>query len=120
MNTIGAPTSPITALIWRAPCRSAACSAVAAAIDPFERDHHGAIEVGVEQKRQHVVVEDRLTLAVREERGLEPGGRVELDLAVEQVRFEIEEDRQPVVEPGAPNAPLVDQGPRLGFGRLRR
>ena len=70
--------------------------------------------------REHVVLEDRLALLVRQEGGLEPGPRVELDLAVLEVRLHVEEDDEAVVEALAPDAPLVHQGARLRFGLVGR
>ncbi len=119
MNATGAPTSPSTALTWRAVWSWAACSAVAAASIFSSATAERAIEVGLQEQRQHVVVEDRLALAVRQVRGLEPGRGIELDLAVLQARIEVEEDDQPVVEPGSTDAPLVDQRSRAGL-RLAR
>ena len=54
-----------------------------------------------------------LPLAVRQERGGEPGSRVELDLPAGAARLEVEEDRQAVIEALAADAPLVDQGERV-------
>ena len=73
------------------------------------------VEVRRAEMREHVVVEDRLALLVRQEGGLEPGPRVELDLAVLEVRFQVEEDDKAVVEALASDAPLIDQGARLHF-----
>jgi hypothetical protein len=33
-------------------------------VDPLERDAEGAVEIGFEQEREHVVVKDGLALAV--------------------------------------------------------
>ena len=57
---------------------------------------------------------------VRQERRLEAGAGVQLDLAVLEVRLDVEEDDQAVVEALAPDAPLVDQGARLRLGLLGR
>ena len=89
-------------------------------VDPLESHGQRGVEVGVLEVGEHVVVEDRLALLVREEGGLEAGRRVQLDLTVLQVRLHVEEDDHPVVEAGPPDAPLVDQGARLGFGLLGR
>ena len=87
----------------------AACSGVAAVVHLAERDLERAVEVGVAQQRDHVVLVDRLALGVAQEGGLEAGRGVELDLAVLGGRIDVEEDDHPVVEPGPPDAPLVDQ-----------
>ena len=63
-NAIGAPTSPRTALTWRAVCRRAAFSGVVAASIRCERDVERAVVVGVAEERQHVVVEDGLAFAL--------------------------------------------------------
>ncbi len=119
-NTIGAPTRPMTALTWRDCWRAAACSGVVAASTLCERHGQRAVEVGILQVRQHVVVEDRLALAVRQERLLETGTGIQLDLAVLEIRLHVEEDHQAVVEALASDAPLVHQGTRLGVGLVGR
>ncbi len=85
-----------------------------------ERGGEGRIEVPREEVGEHVVLVDRLALLVREVRRLEPGTRVQLDLAVLEARVHVEEDHQPVVEPGPADAPLVHQRARLGLGLLGR
>ena len=48
-----------------------------------ERDEQRVTEPLRAQQRQHLLVEDRLALLVREVERPEPGGRVELDLAAD-------------------------------------
>ena len=88
--------------------------------DLLERGGECRVEVAGRERRQHVVLEDRLTLLVRQEGGLEARAGVELDLAVLEIRLHVEEDDQPVVEALATDAPLVHQGPRLRLGLLGR
>ena len=117
MNTIGAPTSPSTALIWRPGLEPGGVLRRGGRVDLLERDAERPVEVGVPQVREHVVVEDRLALGVGQERRLETGRGVELDLAVLERRVDVEEDRQPVIEAAPADAPLVDEraGARLGL-----
>ena len=117
MNAIGAPTSPSTALTWRAVWRRAAFSGVAAASIRSSAMPSAPSKSAFAQERQHVVLEDRLALGVGQERRLEAGRGVELDLPVLERRVDVEEDRQAVVEPAPADAPLVDQreGARLGL-----
>ena len=89
-------------------------------IDLLERHVEGGVEVGRAEVREHVVVEDRLALGVREVGRLEPGRGVQLDLAVFEARVHVEEDDHAVVEARPPDAPLVDQCAGLGLGLLGR
>ena len=109
-------------MIWRPRSSSAACAGVAAASTLVERGAQGAVEVAAAQERQHVVLEDRLALAVAQERGLEPRAGVQLDLAVPAGLVDVEEDDQAVVEALAADVPLVHERPRprLGLIRARR
>ncbi len=84
------------------------------------RREDGAVEVAVAEERQHVVLEDRLALLVRQVRHPEAGAGIELDLAVAPALVEVEQDDHPVVEALAPDAPLVDQGNRVLLGQLGR
>ena len=69
-----------------------------------------AIEVGVAQERQHVVLEDRLALGFRQEGGLETGRGVELDLAVLEADGSMSKKMTiPSLKPFAPDTPLVDE-----------
>ena len=97
---------------WRPSLESCGVLRGGRGIDPAQRDRQRAVEVRIAQEREHVVLEDRLALAVGEEGRLEPGCRIELDLAVFEGRVDVEEDGKAVVEPGATDAPLVDQGDR--------
>ena len=81
-------------------------------VHPLERHGQRAVEIGRLEVGQHVVLVDRLALTVRQERLLEAGTRVQLDLAVPQVRLHVEEDHEAVVEALASDAPLVHQGLR--------
>ena len=89
-------------------------------IDPRERDVERPVVVGVAEERQHVVVEDGLAFGVGQERRLEAGRGVELDLAVFERRVDLEEDREAVVEPASTDAPLVDERPGVCLGLLGR
>ena len=86
-------------------------------IDLGQRGTQGAVEVAAAQERQHVVLEDRLALAVAQEGGLEPRAGVQLDLAVPAAVVHVEEDHQAVVEALAADVPLVHERarPRLGL-----
>ena len=94
MNTTEPPTSPTTALSWRPRCSACGVLDGGRRVDLVERDCQRAVEVGAGQERQHVVLEDRLALLVREEGRLEPRSGVELDLAVLEVVLHVEEDRR--------------------------
>ena len=71
-------------------------------VDPLQGDGQRIIKIRRAQIGQHVVVEDGLALLIREEGRLEPRAGVQLDLPVFEVRLEIEEDRQPVIEASRP------------------
>ena len=105
MNATGAPIEPSTALICRPVSSRAAFSGVAAASIRSSATRERPVEVGVPQVRHHVVVEDRLALAVGQERRLEAWSGVELHLAVLEGRVDVEEDRQAVVEARAARRP---------------
>ncbi len=89
-------------------------------IDLLERGEDGSVEVAVAEERQHVLLVDPLAAGIVQELRLEPGARVELDLAVLATGVHVEEDHQPVVEALPADAPLVHQGPRVGLGLVRR
>ena len=110
----------MTAFSCRPNDRRAAFSGVATLVDAIDGGEHGRVPVVRAEVREHVVLEDLLAFAVGQERGREPGGRVELDLPARAARLEVEEDRQPVVEPFAADAPLVDERQRVALGVLGR
>ena len=100
-------------------------SAVAARLGPLERavhdlgqrDQDRRVEITALERRQHLVEVDVLELALAEG---ETGASVELDLAMLEARVEIEQDDQPVVDAGTPDAPLVHQGGGVALGLLGR
>ena len=119
-STTGAPTSPRTASSWRACVEGGGVLRGGVRVDLRHRREQRAVEVAVPQERQHVVLEDRLALAVAQERRPITGPGVQLDLAVAGVAaIEVVEDDQPVVEPLAPDAPLVHERPGVGLGLFR-
>ena len=79
-------------------------------------NQESAVEVGSLEFRQHLVVEDRLPLGVAQERRPIAGSGIQLDLAVDSCRVEIEEDHEAVVEATPSHAPLVHQGLRVRLG----
>ena len=80
-----------------------------------------AVEVAAAQERQHVVLVDRLALAVGEVRRGVPRSRVQLDLAVARVALvEVEQDHEPVVDALAADAPLVHEGTGVALGLVGR
>ena len=105
MNTTGAPIKSQHRIDLPAGLEARGVLRRRGGVDPLERDAERAIEVGVPQERHHVVVEDRLALAVGQERRLEAGRGVQLDLAVLERRVDVEEDGHPVVEAGAARRP---------------
>ena len=109
-------------MIWRPRSSSAACAGRRCRIDLGQRGTQGAVEVAAAQERQHVVLVDRLALAVAQEGGFEPGAGVQLDLAVAAAFVDVEEDHQAVVEALAADVPLVHERarPRLGLRLARR
>ena len=106
MNTTGAPIKPEHGIELAAGLEARGVLRRRRGVDPFERDAERPIEVGVPQERHHVVVEDRLALAVGQERRLEARAGVQLDLAVLERRVDVEEDGQPVVEARAARRPI--------------
>ena len=87
-------------------------------VDPLEGDQQGAVQVRGLEPRQHVFVEDPLLLTVVQERRAIARAAVQLDLAVDEARVQVEEDDEAVVEALPADAPLIHEG--LGVPRQPR